>query len=745
MPRSPYTASRSKRQRETGFVLTPEEMRRAEEKTGQKSPFVVYPKQAEAIARNEHIIGFGGGKFSGKTKGGIYWLISGNKHTDDCARYKGGRPCDCPYPDYDEEGRPIMVNRSYIYHPKFLGCVLRENVVDLRDWINEARSIYEPVGGVFKEGEKQFEWPSGATVFCGHYQEETAFTKYAGLNIVRFLVEEATHIPNVKKRIQMLRSCNRSVYKDKHNTMLAQMMLTFNPGGVSHGDILDMFVEPKDANGDIILPGTTITEEYNADEVYGRLGIVKPPEVGDKIVSKRVFILATIKDNPAAAGNQDYIAALMDMPEEEREAYLFANWRVLAGEYFRSFRPRGPLAGEPAEANHVVPHNLAMPTLQPWWWATAAMDYGYAHECAFGLAFHDQDRDQLWITEEFVTSQTEPDIIGEEVARRVKPVLKRYQEFGQDPMITMGLSHDAYGLRQDERSIAELIAKGMSRVMGPGLVHVPDLLVDKLKDQMEERGESAGTAEVDDMFERIRQQKRMGITIRRMRDSRIVGWQFVRSLMRWKNTLPGVRDIFDPNLASKLAYERGIEAYNAYLKVFEQKREILPKMQIVGPPAVCAKCQSAKISFTTDHMTLCAGCGHVCHVGQLRAVQGTGLGCSRLINAIPKAIRSDTDPEDITKKHVEGASDLWDMLRYLCMTFRSQTNPEPFEAIRRRRIADARTRNPNVDTAELIHLNRRLESDWQKRNAGGGSFHVVRPAGRMRARAKGLITAPSRE
>ncbi len=731
--------------KQIGMVLTPEEYERLKQQTGQKgSSRELYPKQITAITRTEDIIGVGGGKFGGKTHGGIYWMISGNKHTRDCltrrwvqvdgAWVRGGK-CNCKFPDYDKDGNPIWVNRSYIYHPKFLGVVIRENAVDLRDWVREAKAVYGPLGGEFKEGDREFQWPAGGITYLGHFQDEDSFTKYAGQNITRFLVEEATHIPNVRKRIQMLRSCCRSVYPE----MLAQMMLTFNPGGVSHGDILDMFVEPKDENGEIIPPETTITEEYDADEIYARLGVPKPPEVGDKITSTRVFVFSKLSDNPAALTNQSYIAALMDMPEEEREAYLFGNWRVLAGEYFKSFRGAGPYKNEPLEANHVIPFNIAKNRIQPWWWRTMACDWGYGHECAIGWGCHDQDRDQFWITDEMVVSQTEPDVVGEEIARRAKPILAGLES----PMIVMGLSHDAYGLRQDDRSIAELIAKGIGRILGPNMVHLPDLMVAKLKDQMEQQGQSTGTNEAEAIFERILSQQKMGITIRRMRDSRIVGWQLVRSLMRWKSSLPDIKDIFDPNLASNIAYEKGLEAYGAYVKLFQQKAEILPKLQIVGPPAACPTCGGGAFTDRPESRVQCGQCGTAWLPWQLKVVQGTGLGCSRLITAIPKAIRDPNNPEDITKKHVEGASDLWDMLRYLILTYRNQTMPEPFAALRKRKLDEAMATHPGYDTADLVWVNRNIEQQWRERNAAQQKpINIIRAGRSMRARVKGLISGP---
>jgi hypothetical protein len=246
------------------------------------------------------------------------------------------------------------------------------------------------------------------------------------------------------------------------------------------------------------------------------------------------------------------------------------------------------------------------------------------------------------------------------------------------------------------------------------MVHVPDLMVDKLKDQMEAEGHSTASGEADAIFQRIRSQQRMGITIRRMRDNRVVGWQLVRAMMRWRQTMPDIKDIFDPNLASKIAYEKGLEAYGAYLNLFKQKREVLPKLQVVGPPLD----QHGRPDSTQQ------------------------LGCPRLIASIPKAQHDDLNPEDVSRKHFSGLDSL-DSLRYLLMTFRGQSMPEPFEALRRRKVAEAQQRNPGYDTADLVWVNRRIESAWKDRNAAKlKPIHVIRQGRMARARVKGLIAGP---
>jgi len=707
----PPGSSPNKTSKPKGYVVSDDDVA----VLGIKPENRLHPKQVEAISRPEQEICFGGARGGGKSVAGIYFLIRGNLHEKSCAWNRRGpdgkwMKCNCAFPDFNPDGSPNLVNRSYIYHPNYLGCVLRRNAKDLLDWTREARGIYARIGGEFKVGENRFDFPKyrangdpisgtvGAQIFCGHYEEEDAFMKYQGQNIIRFVIEEAAQIPDFTSRLKLLKSSCRSVYKE----MKAQVFLTCNPGGASHSDILDRYIEPKDEKGNIIPQGTSIMEEFDSAEIFERLGIRKPAEIGDKIQSTRVFIFSSIKDNPSMVTNADYLANLMDLDEEKREAYLFGNWHVLSGEMFRSFRPSGPRRGEPPEANHVVPYIIAKSRIQPWWWRTMAMDWGFGHECATLWGAHDQDTGQLWITNELLVSQTEPDVIGEEIGRRTKPMLEGLEQ----PMITMGLSHDAYGLRQDDRSIAELIAKGIGRILGPDMVHVPDLAVSQLKRQMENSGQSASTKEADEMFAEIRKRQGMGITIRRMRDERVVGWQFLQSLMRWKSTLPDFGEIFDANLASDIAYEKGVAAYGAYVKLFQQKREILPKLQIVGGDK-----------------------------------DFPGIGCPRLIAAIPKMIRDEKNPEDGTKKHIHGVSDVMDCARYLAMTFKNQSFPEPFAAKVQRRVAEVRATNPNVTTQDLIFLNRKMERE--QKGKSGRVFSVIRTGRSVRALTKGLIGRPS--
>src|SRR5262249_36778197 len=149
----------------------------------------------------------------------------------------------------------------------------------------------------------------------------------------RWLLEEATLVPEFKSYL-MVRSCVRSVYPEMH----AQIFLTANPGGPGHSWVRDRFVKPKDKDGNIIEPKTTITERIPTN----------PP-----VDITRIYTPSKLKDNPALDADPFYQANLMGLPEAERRAYLDGDWDALSGVYFSEFRLH-PLIGEPPEARHVI-------------------------------------------------------------------------------------------------------------------------------------------------------------------------------------------------------------------------------------------------------------------------------------------------------------------------------------------------------------------------------------------------------
>ena len=219
-------------------------------------------------------------------------------------------------------GRELPWDITYLNHRHYRALVLRKNVIDLGDWIDKAKRMYEPFGGVFRERPSPlFEFRTGAKIVLGHLDDADTYTKYQGQEYQRFLLEEATLVPDLKSYL-MVRSCIRSTDAELH----CQTLLTCNPGGPGHAWVRDRFIKPKDKDGRIIPPNTRITD----------------PLTGET----RIFLPMKLKDNPALANDPSYVKKLMGLPEAERRAFLDGDWDALSGVALRS-SSQGPLTGEP--------------------------------------------------------------------------------------------------------------------------------------------------------------------------------------------------------------------------------------------------------------------------------------------------------------------------------------------------------------------------------------------------------------
>src|SRR5262249_2416756 len=132
-------------------------------------------------------------------------------------------------------------------------------------------------------------------------------------------------------------------------------------------------------------------------------------------------------------------------------------------------------------------------------------------------------------------------------------------------MMNLYLSPDAWEKRSDTRTMADQIAAGIRRVLGPESVLISE----------EESGES-------DLIERVRQQKRYGILRRRAPTQRTPGAQFIRSQLRWWPLTKVARESFDNDLFMRLLRadpSRAMEYREAFLTA-QQKTEILPALLI---------------------------------------------------------------------------------------------------------------------------------------------------------------------
>lgn len=614
--------------------------------------------QERALLRLEDEVGVLGGKYGGKTEMGRMWLVGGNPHL----------------PDYDGDGNANLVNQSYVYHPRFLGVVIRLNEKDLAEWVDRAIPYYEGIlGGTYTKNPAEFRWPSGARVFLGHAQDASAWTKYQGQNIVRFLIEEAGQIPDIDT-FDKLRSCCRSLYEE----MRAQIMLTANPGGKGQAWIFDRFIEPKDRNGDPILHPTEKGEDGNPRPILESDGGLVPitekvanPFTGEEITSTRVWVPSYLTDNPHALRDTKYIANLATMQDEKlRRAYLFGDWRALRGTYFDIFNRK----------THT--YDPASRPLASWWRASGSLDWGFAHESAVYFHRMDPETKQNLVYKEFVTNRTDPIELGAEIARQATPELR------VQGSITFHVSHDLYQERIGEFSWVELIGKGVQRILGEGTCYIPQVIIERLKANYQIQGK-----EWDEGIEgRILSKEISGIVFRRAPKSRAVGFMYLRALMRMEPLIVAPPEVPNWDIALQLSQEGSIGDYATYLNSFKREIEILPQLLI-------------------------------------------SQACPRLIEAIPKAIHSEENPDDIDKGHFLGYDSL-DSLRYLMSGIREQKpTAMPRQLDRERQLSEARRRNPELTTADMIWIARGIEDRESAEDANADGFCLGRGARGSRYRS----------
>lgn len=231
--------------------------------------------QSEALIRGEFEILFGGARGGGKTECGIVWLAE-------------------PH---------------YLKHPRYRFLVLRQNGKDLADWVDRARSLYAPMGGVITGNPPVVHFPSGAMGRLGHLQDKNAFSHYLGHSYHKVLIEELTLIPS-EELYESVLSCARTVIPE----LQPQIFCTTNPGNVGHVWVKNRFVSH---------------------------GNMKPYQ--DPVTKRwRIFIRSLVEDNPVLMVNDPgyvlYLEGLKD--EKKRKAWRWGDWDTFEGQFFDTWDDR---------------------------------------------------------------------------------------------------------------------------------------------------------------------------------------------------------------------------------------------------------------------------------------------------------------------------------------------------------------------------------------------------------------------
>jgi hypothetical protein len=543
-------------------------------------------------------------------------------------------------PNFDSNGNPLWVNQSYCFHPKFQAAVIRKNEQDLEEWVDGLIPLVKALGGHPLKNPWRFEFDSGAFIYLGHFESEKSWEAFQGKNLIRLLIEEGGQMDSLRK-FELLRSAVRSVYPE----MKAQTLMNANPIGPGLPWLYDFFIEPKDPKTGELLRNPLTGEPYKPEEeIVTKVDIKNlPPSLQQVYKGKEDTLQYTrvwIPSNIADnphALNDPSYITTLATMEDEKTVRSF-----LFGDW-KAFQ--GTYFSGFAPAIHVKkPEEFP---LLPWWPRWGSLDIGYTHRSAVYGGCQNPVTQQTFVYKELSVTEMDPEDLGYEMAHLFLPELRQFGTF------TFWVSHDIVSHKSGRFTQGDMLVKGFQRVVGPNGVYFPEQAIKTLKENYSREGR-IWTEEVESL---ISKNTRSGYNLRIAPKDRVPGWNLIRAGFRTK---PLFDYVGQPDLAMALEInaQSGADAMESYLRLYKRNNEILPKLLI-------------------------------------------STSCPALIAAIPRAVHDPTNPEDVIRKHFEGADNL-DSLRYFMTGGREQMSmSEPFESRRHRLVEQTRAAHPEYGLQEI--------------------------------------------
>ncbi len=225
------------------------------------------------------------------------------------------------------------------------GLLVRRTRVALEPTITRARQIFGPEGAKWQASKSCFAWPSGATLYFRHLDNDADADSYQGHAYTRVYVEELTQF-RAAAPVDKLKATLRSAAGAP-----CGFRATCNPGGAGHNWVKARYIDAG--------PHTLVTETF-----------VNPFD-GSRIALTRLFIPARLDDNPALlARDPSYVARLrLSGSEMLVRAWLEGDWNIVEGAFFDRWSSR----------------NIVRPFAVPAFWTRIrAYDWGFAAPFSVG-------------------------------------------------------------------------------------------------------------------------------------------------------------------------------------------------------------------------------------------------------------------------------------------------------------------------------------------------------------------------
>lgn len=225
----------------------------------------------------------------------------------------------------------------------------------VRDYYNKQEmTIFHPVTGL-------------PAIKFGYAERNDDIFKFQGTEYAIIFIDEATQMS--QEQIEFLSSSNR----DPSDRILPKMVLTCNPGGISHAYIKRLFVDRQympneDPNDYYFIQAHVWDNWFWVKRQLGIDGYSLKNYYDDWDEKKRMDYCLQYSR---------YAKRLSGLPEDLRLAYLFGDWNVFAGMFFKQFN---------------IKKQLIKPFYIPKSWRLfAALDPGYSSPCSFSISAVDTE------------------------------------------------------------------------------------------------------------------------------------------------------------------------------------------------------------------------------------------------------------------------------------------------------------------------------------------------------------------
>lgn len=204
----------------------------------------------------------------------------------------------------------------YCTNKNFRALIIRRTMPELTELISRAKEIYYQAfpGAEWKQQDKVFKFPSGATIWFGYCDSVDDAERYRGQQYTWLGIDELTQYetPEIYNKL-------KGSLRTTDSSLKIYIRATSNPTGKGRWWVKEYFIDNAP-------PGVPYYLEY--DTPIGKLR------------TSRKWFQSTVMDNPALIkNNPQYLATLASLPETLRKQWLEGSWEAIEGMAFPEFNP----------------------------------------------------------------------------------------------------------------------------------------------------------------------------------------------------------------------------------------------------------------------------------------------------------------------------------------------------------------------------------------------------------------------